>query len=179
MAPLTVLLLSVAGENAPGFAVDLTSPVTLATLRTQLSADGTIAPREGLAIVVEPEPVDYHIPIEHSQGLWLSLDAESVRANRQHLVVDDSGITCRAPLLGVQESVTLIIEGQPRGELGLPAEREGLASWQRESKRARSLLSSVLLSCVFALGLAVPKGIPSLQPKQEDAGEVTAKPDWQ
>ena len=103
VAPLTVLLLSVAGENAPGFAVDLTSPVTLATLRTQLSADGTIAPREGLAIVVEPEPVDYHIPIEHSQGLWLSLDAESVRANRQHLVVDDSGITCRAPLLGVQE----------------------------------------------------------------------------
>lgn len=177
IAPALVLGLAIAGVYTPGFGLDFSRPMTVAPLGSYVDSQGRITSREGLALVIEPGTLDYQIPVLSPSGLWVSLDENTLRANADHLRLSESGLRGRSPLLGVSSPVTVVIEGKSADEMRVPGGTERLTDWQNQARRSTSLISSVLLACVFAFGVSVATGLPSAKRDQDTTRKERTKPD--
>ncbi len=93
--------------------------------------------------------------------MWSSLDEEEARANSDHLMLDAAGLNGRTPLVGVSQPVMVVLEGNLGKELQVPGGKEKMDDWRLASRKSLSLVSGVLLSCVFAFGISLAKGFPS------------------
>lgn len=177
IAPTLVFGLAVGGVYTPGLGLDFARPMTVALLGSYVDSQGHITSREGLALVIEPDSLEYQIPVSSPSGLWVSLDEGTLRANADHLRLSESGLRGRSPLMGVSSPVTVVVEGTPSDEMRVPGGSEHLTGWENQARRSTSLISSVLLACVFAFGVSVATGFPSAKRNQDTARKERAKPD--
>jgi hypothetical protein len=169
LAPAFVLGLTLLGSGEV-LSLDSPRPISISKLRTEISQKRDSKSRPGIAIIVEPVTSEYRIPLSGSAStIWSSLDEEEARANYDHLVLDAGGLNGRAPLVGVNEPVMVVLEGNPGEEVQIPGGREKIDDWRLASRKSLSLVSGVLLSCVFAFGISLAKGFPSAD-RNEDAG---------
>src|ERR1700693_1197507 len=113
LAPGIILASVVSGVLGGNFGLDLERPITVSELRTEISANGSATPRRGVALIVEPVSSEYRVELQSaSSRLWSSLDERAAHANQGRVTLDESGITGKAPFLGVSDPVTVVVEGQ-------------------------------------------------------------------
>jgi len=163
LAPFVVLVLGVAGSQQSVSLFDLSGPMTISELRTELSASGAGSERKGVAIILEPEPAEIRIALTGATTLWTSLNPDALRANRDRLVFDGDTVQSRTPLMGVSEPVALIIDGKVGDEIQIPGATVPSQHSQRPARRAASVISGVLLACMFAWGVAFAEGAGPVQ----------------
>jgi hypothetical protein len=176
LAPALVMGLAVAGVYSPGLGLDFSKPVSFTELMTEVSSQGKVTKKKGFALVLEPMASDYQIPVTTASSMWISLDADVLRANADRLVLTETAFKGRSPLLGVRDPVTVIVQGEPRSEILVPGGTEHIVDWRMQSRRSLSLLSSTLLACVFAFGMALASGLPSAKTQEQTAAEIGAEP---
>lgn len=161
-APAAVMAAGLLGLAGRGMAVDLSRPVAISELRSEIDGTGHARLRRGLAITVESSAPEFHLSLSGTAGaVWTSLEPEQLQANAGRIQSDSAGLTTRSPFLGVSGPVTMIIAGAARGQVDLPGRTERVSDWQLPSRQSLALVSSVLLSCVFAFGMAVAMVLPS------------------
>jgi hypothetical protein len=162
LAPAFVLGLTLLGSFGEILSLGSPRAITISELKTEISPRGDSKSKPGIAIIVEPITSEYRIPlIGGVSKMWSSLDEEEARANNDHLVLDAAGLNGRTPLVGVNEPVMVVLEGNIGREIQIPGGREKIDDWRLESRKSLSLVSGVLLSCVFAFGVSLAKGFPS------------------
>jgi hypothetical protein len=168
LAPGIMLGSVMSGVLGGSLGWELERPITISQLRTELSADGRATPKAGVALIVEPITSDYHIQFQSAPvRLWSSLDEQTAHANQGRLTLDRNGVTGKAPFFGVSDPVTVVIEGEIGEDIFLPGSRVKTDNWQLPSRRSESIVSSALLSCVFAFGMSLARGVPPAnRPKQ-------------
>lgn len=163
--PVTVLALGVLGGGPQGFVFDFLGPITIAELRTEVRSDGTIAPRSGVAVILEPSDGEVSLPITGGgPGLWTSLDRQMLEINRNRVSVQGGALSARTPLLGVAGPVTIVVDGEASNILNVPGGTESRQSRDLVSRSAVSILTAVLLAAVFALGIALSASVPHVIP---------------
>jgi hypothetical protein len=161
-APAFVLLSTVLGIHGRPLAIGLERPVAISELKTELNAAGVTTARKGVALIVEPVESEYRIPLRGgSARIWSSLDASAISANSNRLSVNAEGISGKSPLLGVNGPVAVVVEGDLGHEIQVPGGFEQIENWQLPSRRSLSIVSSVLLACVFAFGMSLATGLPA------------------
>jgi hypothetical protein len=162
LAPAFVLGLTLLGSFGEVLSLGSPRAITISELKTEMSPSGDSKSKPGIAIIVEPITSEYRIPLSGGVSkMWSSLDEEEARANNDHLVLDAAGLNGRTPLVGVNEPVMVVLEGNIGKEIQVPGGREKIDDWRLESRKSLSLVSGVLLSCVFAFGVSLAKGFPS------------------
>jgi hypothetical protein len=155
LTPLLVLSWSVFGFFG-GEAISLERAVTISELRTEIVKGGGPAPKRGVVLIAEPESSEYRIPLgPGASKIWSSLDEEAAHANVDRLVLDGGGLKGKTPLIGVSGPVTLVIEGELGQEIQVPGGTERAEDWRLASRRANSLVATVMASCFFAFGVSV------------------------
>ena len=170
VAPALVLGITFLTVTGHSFAIDLDRPVTIAELRTEVSHDGTMTARSGVALIIEPASAEYRVPLTAgSPRVWMSLDSVAARANMDRIVLRDDGLANRAPFVGVSDPVLLVVEGAIGKDIEIPGGREPVSHWLMASRQSASIVSSVLLSCVFAFGMALSMVLP-FGPQKHAAG---------
>lgn len=174
LAPGLVVCLAVGNLSGPGLGLDLAKPAAITKLATEVDIQGNVAPRTGIAVTIEPIDAEYSLPIAGAKRMWVSLDLDMVLANTERLVLTERGLRGRSPLIGVSEPVVVVVEGQVGTDVLVPGSVEHLEDWRIQSRRSLSLVSSTLLACVFAFGMALTTGFPSMDPKEDTAGEERA-----
>ena|ERR1700760_3161581 len=177
LAPMFVMFLAVKGVYTPGIGLDFAKPVAVSELLTEVSPQGKITEKKGVALVLEPTDSEYQIPIQSVSSMWISLNEEAVRSNAGHLFITNHGFNGKSPLLGISDSVTVIVQGTPGTNILVPGGTEKLSDWRLQSRRSLSLVSSALLACVFAFGMSLATGLPSIKAPENSACEVAANPD--
>src|SRR5258707_14785792 len=71
IAPGIVLTPVISGVLGGSLGLDLDQTITIAQLRTELSADGTATAKPGVALIVEPVSSEYSIQFETAPShLW-------------------------------------------------------------------------------------------------------------
>jgi hypothetical protein len=165
-----------AGVYTPGLGLDFAKPVAVSELMTEVNAQGQFTGKKGVALMLEPIESEYQIPLSAASSMWISLDQDVVRANADRLILTERGFNGKSPLIGVNYPVTVVVQGELGKEILVPGGVERLADWRLQSRRAVSLVSSVLLACVFAFGMSLATGLPAIKTLQHGAGEVRAKP---
>lgn len=171
LAPGLVLGLAISGVYTTGLAIDLGRPVAIAELKSEITANGDVASKPGIALIVEPVAGEYRIPFGSNPGkiwIWSSLDPDAARANADRLVLSEGGLRGRAPFVGVTEPVTIVVEGDLGKELHVPGGRSSIDDWRLPSRRSISIVSSALLACVFAFGMSLVTGLPSVGGGKKD-----------
>ena len=156
LAPGFILGSVISGVFGGTLGLDLARPLTISQLRTEFTVNGSATTKMGVALIVEPTPSEYHVELQSAPShLWSSLDQQSASANQGRIVFDGSGITGKAPFLGVGEPVTVIADA-PLGErIFIPGGAFKADNWQLSSRRSESIVSSALLSCVLAFGMGL------------------------
>lgn len=175
LAPALIVIL--AAGKLPGFGLDLAKPVAVTHLMTEVDSQGRVTPRSGVVLTIEPVDSEYSLPVNGAARMWLSLGHDIVLANAERLVLTERGLNGRSPLIGVSEPVLVVVEGQVGKDILVPGGVERLEDWRIQSRRSLSLLSNTLVACVFAFGMALATGLPSLESQKHTAGKVGALPD--
>jgi hypothetical protein len=171
LAPALVVGLAVGNLSGSGLGLDLAKPAAVTRLATEVDSQGRVASRPGVAITIEPIDSEYSLPIAGATKMWLSLGHDMALANTHRLVLTQRGLSGRSPLIGVSEPVVVVIEGQVGDEMLIPGSVEQLEDWHTQSRRSLSLVSSTLLACVFAFGMALATGFPSMQAHKETSSK--------
>jgi hypothetical protein len=168
LAPALLLGLSISGALGGGLAVDLMRPIVISELRTEIiGRDGPI-PKRGIVLIAEPVPSEYRIQLgTGASRIWSSLDEEAARANADRLVLDGGGLNGRTPFVGVNGPVTVVVDGDVGKNIQVPGGTERVEDWLLYSRRSSSIVSSVLLACVFAFGMSLATGLPSVDRDKE------------
>jgi hypothetical protein len=157
LTPLLVLCSSVFGFFG-GEALILERSVTISELKTEIVRGGGTASKRGFVLIAEPEPSEYRIPLGTGPSkIWSSLDKADADANLDRLVFDEGGFKVKSmtPFIGVSGPMTLVVEGELGQEIQVPGGTERTEDWRMTSRRANSLLTSVLAACIFAFGVSV------------------------
>jgi hypothetical protein len=155
LAPGLILLFTISGPFGGGFAIDGGRPIALSELRSEISSNGMTARKAGFALIIEPVPSEFRFEVGSIPShVWSSLDEPSARANKDRLTLDGSGVRSRAPFLGVAGPVMVVVEGQISPEIRIPGGTEKMEDLVIRSKRSVSVVTSVLLVCVFAFGMS-------------------------
>lgn len=103
-------------------------------------------------------PSEYRIQLgPGASRIWSSLDEEAARANADRLVLDGDGLNGKTSFVGVNGPVTVVIDGSAGKDIQVPGGTERLEDWLLYSRRSGSLVSSVLLACVFAFGMSLAR----------------------
>jgi len=166
VAPGLVLAWTISGVNGRPLAIWLEWPVAISELKTEIGANGSLVSKRGIALIVEPVESEYRIPLGlGGSRIWSSLDEETIRSNRDHLVLNGGGLSNKTPYLGVNGPVAVVVEGELGTEIQVPGGSEPVDDWRLPSRRSLSIVSSVLLACVFAFGISLATGLP---PSRED-----------
>jgi len=176
LAPSLVVGLAFAGGQRAGSLFDLSGPIAITELRTEMSVDGRPTPRKGIAVILEPTAAESHISLKGDlqRRVWSSLSESGAEANRDRLVLSRDGLSSKTPLNGVSSPVTLVVEGELGSGILIPGGVQSIASSTLSSRRSQSLLSSVLFSCVLAFGMALASAVPSPVPSEKDRRNVRA-----
>jgi hypothetical protein len=173
IAPGLVLATTVSSTARHGLGIGLEQPGAITELRTEIHEDGSTTVRRGIVIIMEPVESEYRLRLSPGAArAWTSLDVDASRANGQRLHLSGGGFTSRTPLLGVDRPVAVIFEGELARDIQLPGGTQRLEDWQLASKRSLSLVTSVLLACVFAFGMSLPSVLPLIRGHEHDAGEI-------
>jgi hypothetical protein len=175
LAPGLVAILAGAGVYTPGMGVDFAKPVAVSELITEASTKGEMVVKKGIVLTLEPVDAEYQIPLASASSIWISVTPEILRANSDRLTITEHGFRGKSPLIGVSDPVTVVVQGAPGKEIFVPGGTERLESWKLQSRRSVSLVSSALLACVFAFGMAIATGLPPMKTPQHNAGEIRAK----
>lgn len=171
LAPGLVFALALSGTLTSGIGIDLGRPIAISQLRTEISENGDTTSKHGIALIVEPLSIEYRIPLVPGAGrIWSSLDIDAARANADRLVITAGGLRGKAPFLGVTGPVTLVVPGEAGKEVYTPGGRQTLDDWQLPSRRSTSIVSSVLLACVFAFGMSLASGLPLTVSQESTTG---------
>jgi hypothetical protein len=177
LAPALVIAIGLASTQGRGLIFDLAGPVTVSELRSEMNADGEVKARNGVALILEPVSAESTIPIiGGTGGIWSSLDGVTLAANRDRLVLTGNGLSSRTPFAGVSSAVSLIVDGNLGKEVQIPGGTSAIDGWRLTPRRSLSILSSVLLACVFAFGMALPAGSPIPDPHQKARRKKGAEP---
>lgn len=161
LAPGIVVGLSGTGVYAPGSGLDFGRPMAISELKTVVSSQGVLLPSSGLTVLIEPMDGEYQIPFSSPSSMWVSLDPAVVRANADRLRLTDLGFSAKSPLVGVSETIAVVVAGQAGQDVLVPGGRQPASDWRLSSRRSLSVLSSALLACVFGFGMAVARGLSS------------------
>jgi hypothetical protein len=160
LAPGSILLFAASGFFGSSFAIDLSQPIAVAELRSEVLSTGIISHKPGFAVIVEPVVSEFRIPLQSTpSGVWTSLDESGARANSSRLAVDAGGISGRAPFLGTVGPVTIVVEGELGPQIQVPGGMEKVDDLLLRSRRSVSVLTSVLIACVFAFGMTSASGL--------------------
>ena len=161
LAPGIVMAPVISGILGGSFGLDLDRPLTITPLRTEVSANGTATQKPGVALIVEPVPSEYRIQFRSAPShLWSSLDEQAAKANQDRLTLDSTGVTGKAPFMGVSDPVTVVVDGQLGEKILFPGRTVSANNWELPSRRSDSVVFGALFSCVFAFGLSLG-GLPS------------------
>lgn len=175
LAPAAVLSLAMLGGPQGGSVFDLTGPMTISELRSEMSLSGTSAIKNGVALLLEPTTAESRILVGSQTGrIWTSLDLEALNANRDRLAYSIDAFSVRTPFIGVNRPVAVIIEGTLGKEVQVPGGASSIDDWRLAPRRAVSIMSSVLIACAFAFGIALTAGTPAVAPHEETRAEITA-----
>lgn len=161
IAPWAVLSFAVAGVYTPGVGLDFGRPMAVSSLQTEISSDGRVTQKQGIALTVEPTETEFTVPFDSASSMWTTLAPEIARANTRRLAVTGSGLDGNWPLRGVNTPVTVVVQAKPGREILIPGGRDALEAWQPQPRRSLTFISSVLFSCVFAFGMSLATGLPS------------------
>lgn len=164
LAPLVVLGLSIVGFLG-GDAADSDRPIAISELKTEITGRGELGAKRGIVVIAEPVSSEYRIQLgPGATRIWSSLDEEAARANSDRLVLAGGGLNGKTPLLGVSSPVTLVVDGDLGNDVQILGGTESVEDWRLSSRRASSLVSSVLAACFFAFGvsLTLATGAPSV-----------------
>lgn len=177
IGPGIVLALAIGNGYGRDALFDLTGPVTISELRSELTEQGKAVVRHGVAITVEPDTTDLRIPLGASTtSLWTSLDKDTAEANHDRIYVAGGGVVSRTPLLGVTSPITMVLEGEVGKDIQLPGATASIDDWRLTSKRSLSILSGVMFSCIFAFGMALSAAIPMGRPDQHAGRKERTEP---
>jgi hypothetical protein len=177
LAPGFVFGLAVSAVYSPSVGLDFGRPVTMVDLHTEVDVSGEITGKSGMMLILEPVELEYRIPLNAGSSVWMSLDQRTARMNNDRLVLTPTELRGKSPLIGVSTPVTLVVTGEPEGEIWLPGGKEQLEDWRSEPRRSIAFVSNVLLVCVFAFGISLAAVLP-LSDRVQDAGaEIRTKPD--
>lgn len=179
LAPGLVMCLSGAGVYTPGWGLDFSKPVAISELLTEISVQGQVSGKRGVVLTLEPTESEYQIPLSAPSSMWISLEQDVVRSNSDRLILTDQGFRGKSPLIGVSEPVAVVLVGELGKNILVPGGAERLDGWRLQSRRSLSLVSSTLLACVFAFGMSLATGLPSIKAQEQAAGKVGAKPNEQ
>lgn len=170
LAPGLVLVLTISGIHGRPLALGLERPVTISELRTELAETGLPISKKGVALILEPVESEYRIQVGGgSSRIWSSLDEPTLRANANRLTMSQGGLNGKTPFLGVNGPVTVVIEGDLGKNIQVPGGVERVDDWRLPSRRSLSMLSSVLLACVFAFGMSLATGLPAARRNKDTA----------
>jgi len=160
LAPGTVLLWTASGVVDGNFLINVTQPVAISELRSEISLSGEVMQRPGFALIIEPNASEFVIPLESPVlSIWTSLEEAAAKINGDRLILDTGHIKSKAPFFGVTNPVTVVVESQLGKEVQTPGGKEKIDDLQLRSKRSISVVTSVLLACVFAFGISAA-GLP-------------------
>lgn len=151
--------------------IESTKALAILELRTEIYKNGKVIPKRGFALIVEPIESEYRIPLKNKPSrIWSSLDEQAAHANKDRLMLDDHGISGKSPFLGVRSPVAIVVDGQLGKDVLIPGKTEKVDDLRLRSRKSDSILSSILLACVFAFGLSVALGLPPVGGKERIAG---------
>lgn len=163
LAPSAAFVLAAGFSGGHGLGLDLLGPVTVSELRSEISSDGTTRSRPGIAVIIEPSEAEVRIPIAGgTPTIWSSLDESTLRVNQDRLQLDSGGFRSRTPLFGVDAPVAVVLEGRLGESMQVVGGSDPMEDWTLPARRGVSILSSILLACVFAFGMAFVAAIPSV-----------------
>jgi hypothetical protein len=173
LAPGVVLVVTIWVVQGRLFPIGLDRPVAIAELRTEIDGKNGPKPKRGVALIVEPTESEYRIPLRFGAStIWSSLNEEAARANSDRLALDSGGLKGRAPFLGVNTPVTVVVDGELGNEIQVPGGTERLDDWLLPSRRSILIVSGVLIACVFAFGMSLSTGFPSARGNENATGQV-------
>lgn len=171
LAPGLLLGLSISGVLGGELAIDLGRPIVISELKTETTAGGDPAPRRGIVLIAEPVSSEFRVQIKsNSPRIWSSLGEEEARANGDHIALDAGGLKGRTPFIGVNAPVAVVVEGEVGKDVQIPGSTERVEDWLISSRRSSSIVSSVLLACVFAFGMSLATGLPPVERDKEATG---------
>ncbi len=177
LAPLLVIGITISEVAGNSFGIDLNRPFTVSPLVTEVSADGKTTGKRGVALIVEPVTSEFRLQLESSAPhYWSTFDDATARANNQRLRVDENGLSAQTPFLGVDGPVAIVMEGRLGEQIQMPGATVGTDNWGLPSRRSTSIVTSVLLACVFAFGISLSNGFPAIEGNNHTAREVRTKP---
>lgn len=176
LMPGFVMALAISSVYSSSMALDLSGPVTVAELQTQVDTQGRITLKPGIALTVEPVTSEYRIPLNAGSTIWTSLDSKTAKVNDDQLVVTPTEVRARSPFWGVSAPVTVVVAGQASGEIWLRGGKEPLKNWRLEPRRSLAFLSNILLVCVFVFGMSLTAVLPSHNSVEDVAAEARANP---
>jgi hypothetical protein len=167
LVPGLVLGLTILEVTGGGLAVDFERPVTISELKTEIIGRGEPESKRGVVLIAEPLSSEYRIQLgAGASRIWSSLDIEAARANTDRLVLDSSGLNGKTPFVGVNSPVTIVVDGDLGKDIQIPGGTERVEDWRLYSRRSSSIVSSVLLACIFAFGMSLATGLPSVEGDQ-------------
>lgn len=171
LAPGLILGLAVSGVFGGGLAIDLEKPIAISELKTEITGSNGPVSKRGIVLIAEPLSSEYRIQLgAGASRIWSSLDEEAARANASRLVLDEGGLNGKMPFIGVNSPVTVVVDGELGKDIQVPGGTERAEDWRLYSRRSSSIVSSVLLACVFALGMSLATGFPSIDSDKKTAG---------
>ena len=175
VAPGFVLITSISAVFGVGLAIDAERPVAVYELKTEIAGKGEASSKakRGVVLIAEPETAVYRIPIAQSASpLWSSLDEEKARSNADSAVVNNNLLTLTTPFFGVDEPVTLVMDGELGKEIQVRGSTEPIENWRRPSRQSRSLVSNVLAICFLTLGMTLATATPSIDRHKDNASQI-------
>lgn len=171
LGPVLIFGLTVSNIVGGLSVIEYGQALTIVELRTEISREGNVIPKSGFALIIEPVESEYRIPLRYKPSrIWSSLDERAAHANKSRLMLDENGISGKSPFLGVNSPVTVVVEGPLGEEILVPGRTQKTDELRLRSKRSDSILSSILLACVFAFGLSAALGLPPVGGKERNAG---------
>jgi hypothetical protein len=170
LAPGLLLGWSISGAFGGGLSIDLERPITISELKTEVTRTGDPVTKQGIVLIVEPVVSEYRIQLgTGASKIWTSLDEQAARANADRLVLDRDGLKSKTPFIGVNGPVTVVVDGNVGTDIQVPGGTQRVEDWRLSSRRSSSIVSSVLLACVFAFGMSLATGLPSVDSEKETA----------
>lgn len=170
LAPGLLFGLTLSGAWRSGLAIDLERPIAISELKTEVTGKGAPASKRGIVLIAEPESSEYRLQLgTGASKIWSSLDEEAARANADRLLLDGSGLNGKTPFIGVNEPVAIIVDGDLGKDIQVPGGTERVEDWRLYSRRSSSIVSSVMLACVFAFGMSMAIGLPSAEGNKKAA----------
>lgn len=170
LAPGLLFGLTLSGAWRSGLAIDLERPIAISELKTEVTGKGAPVSKRGIVLIAEPESSEYRVQLgTGASRIWSSLDEEAAHANADRLVLDGGGLNGKTPFIGVNEPVAIIVEGDLGKNIQVPGGTERVEDWRLYSRRSSSIVSSVMLACVFAFGMSMAIGLPSTEGNKKAA----------